>query len=563
MRTAKRSLLCLAVLLIITSSYGMASSNGVKPTSWKGTTLRKIPVNYRTDGFSQYFYPEPPMTKEALEQTMVEPLVQGGISVIEWGCCAGSRLTYDTKVGQMYGVGLTDEQWSKARKGDLRCYQNLKSLVDAGVDPLTAAVEYAHKRGIKIFARLEMNKAYGPVDSWTWYILNDDFTMNHPEYRLPDQLLQDFKYKAVRDRKLAILREMAERGCDGILADFESIDLWFADPEAGRPIMTQFIRNIRKMLDDVGAEQNRHIEFMIRVPFQHCYEKGLDWKTCMKENLIDYLSAYKGWPSGDYFDIRMDKFVEYRNRVKSKCKVYGHIWQALGLIDTDESPTGKKRYSKPKTDGMYYAQALIHNRVGCDGIELGFASPQQWRPFYGELGTPSKIEFADKCYMVDVGPYMPVVFEPAKDRKSVKIRKRVALRVADDIAKAEKSGYAVKANVVLTCRALNENEKIQMFINGRGPVVITAESLGKQNEGGIKSTKEIRANAARNKKTETQTSFINEYGWWNRGRKEIAFPADWLNLGDNKIDFVYSADSAAGAARLEIVWVELTLDYTK
>lgn len=534
-----------------------------KKTCWDNTKLRQIPVNYRTDGFSQYYVAQFPLTKERLEQEMVEPLAAGGIATIEWGLCAGSRVTYDSKVGQLFGDGLTTKQWNMMRRGDLRAYRNLTALIDSGVDPFTAAIEYAHKLGVKIFGRLEMNKEYGPIGSWDWLGFTDDFSKNHPEYRIPGSLDLDFKYKAVRDRKLALLREIAEKGCDGILADFLSRPVYFADPDTGRPVMTQFIRDIRRMLNEVGAAQNRHIEFMIRVSFNDSRERGLDWKTCMKEGLIDYISAYKGWPSGDYFDIRMDEFVAYRNQIKSKCKVYGHIWQALGLIDTDPSPTGKKRYSKPKTRGMDYAQALVYNRVGCDGIELGYASPQQWVPYLGTLGDPAAIEFANKHYMVDVGPYMPLVFDPAPQNNRCKIKKTVNLRVADDINKAKRSGYQVEANIILYCRALTQGETIEFYVNGNGPVLITAESLKGQNRGSFVSTAQINSKRAHNVKTEQERTFLNEPNWWRRGEKKILFPAEWLRLGDNRLDFRYSGDSTVDAKELEIVWVDLTLNYIK
>ena len=245
MRTVKESLLCLAVLLIITSSYGMASSNGGKPTSWKGTTLRKIPVNYRTDGFSQY-HEEDILTREQIEQKLVDPLAKGGIAVVEWGLSTGSPLSYDTKMGQLYGEGVTDEQWKMVREGDFRVYHNLKTLIDSGNDPFAVAIERAHELGMKIFGRLILNNEYGPVGGWTWQILVDNFNKQHPEYRIQGSVLLDFAYKAVRDRKLSIIREIAQYDCDGVMLDLIP-STFFSDPEKGRPIMTQFIRDIRKM----------------------------------------------------------------------------------------------------------------------------------------------------------------------------------------------------------------------------------------------------------------------------------------------------------------------------
>ncbi len=529
-----------------------------KPTQWENTKLRKIPVNYRTDGFSQYF-DEDILTREQVERKLVDPLAKGGIDIIEWGLSTGSPLSYNTHVGHLFGEGLTDKQWKMVRKGDFRVYHNLKTLIDSGNDPFEVAIERAHKLGIKIFGRLILNKEYGPVGSWTWQILTDNFNKQHPEYRIPGSVFLDFAHKEVRERKLAILREIATQyQCDGIMLDFIP-SFFFANPEKGKSIMTQFVRKIRKMLDKIGASRGRRLEFMVRIPYRKKYQKCLDWKRWMKDELIDYISVYTNWPSGDYFDVRMDEFVSYRNQIGSKCRVYGHIWQALGLIDTDPSPTGKKRYGKPKTRGMFYAQALIHNRVGCDGIELGFASPQQWKAFYGELGTPEKIEFADKRYMVDVGLYMPIIF----DITSHKIRKTVTLRVADDINKARKSGYKVEAKIILYCRSLRRGEIIKVFVNGNGPLLITAESLKEQNKGSFVGTAQINRRRARNSRTEHEISFINKPNWWKKGEKKICFPAEWLLCGENRLDFQYYNTKMQNTEKLEIVWIDITLNYSK
>ncbi len=527
-----------------------------------GPAIRELPVLYRTDGFSQYYRAQYPLTKEKLEHEMVDPLVKGGVSGIIWGISAGSRVTFDSKTGQLLGDGVTSAMWTKMRTGDLNAYRNLKHLIDAGQDPLTIAAARARQSGVKLFAYMHVNKEYGPIGSWTWQLLTDDFSKSHAEYRIPGSLLLDFSHKEVRDRKLAILRDAAETGIDGVALNL--LTRFFADPETGRSVLTQFIRDVRKMLDEVGTRRGRRLELLVRVPFQDAYQRGIDWKVYMREGLIDRLSAFKGWPASDYFDVPMDRFVEFKREIESPCKINGFIWQALGLVDTDPSPSGKKRYSKPKVPGMYYAQALIHNRVGCDGIELGFASPYQWRAFYGELGTPNKIAYADRRYMVDIRPYMPIVFGKRHDGDAVRHeRKEVQLRIADDIQKACTSHLSAKSQAILYCRSLTEGERIDLYVNGKGPVVITAQTLKQQNQGSPVTTRDIRRNRARNARTENSLSFLNTPNWWKRGEKKVPFPSEWLVLGRNVLEFRYTPSDQQESKTLEIIWVELTVDYTK
>ena len=72
---------------------------------------KRIPIFYRTDGFSKYYGTKYPLTKEKLQKEMVDPLVQGGVSGIIWGITAGSRVTFDSQTGQLLGDGLTPQMW--------------------------------------------------------------------------------------------------------------------------------------------------------------------------------------------------------------------------------------------------------------------------------------------------------------------------------------------------------------------------------------------------------------------------------------------------------------------
>ena len=135
--------LSFAVLLISSFFCGGGAIEAESATDWEGTEVRTIPVNYRTDGFSQYFN-EDILTREQVEQKLVDPLAKGGVAVIAWGLSTGSPLSYDTHVGQLFGEGLTETQWKMARKGDYRVYHNLKTLIDSGNDPFAVAVERSH-----------------------------------------------------------------------------------------------------------------------------------------------------------------------------------------------------------------------------------------------------------------------------------------------------------------------------------------------------------------------------------------------------------------------------------
>lgn len=100
----------------------------------------------------------------------------------------------------------------------------------------------------------------------------------------------------------------------------------------------------------------------------------------------------------------------------------GFIWFALGFVSTDPMPSdrkgGVKRYEKPKTRGMFFAQAHLFHRAGVDAIELVDGSGLAWsdRRWYDQLADPETVRLADKHYTVDPKPHIPVRFAPPNAR---------------------------------------------------------------------------------------------------------------------------------------------------
>ena len=523
--------------------------------AWDRYELRRIPIAYRHDGFSMYYKTQPPMTRAFLEKTYVDPFKGTNAPILVWGLGPGSVFCYDTKVGQVFGAPLTDAQWKLMRTGDRHVYDNVMGLIKEGNCPLKVAVERGRELGLKIIARLEMNHEYGPAsdDNWLWVGLVGDFNKRHPEYRIPRTVMLDYKHKAVRDFKLAIFREAAEAGVDGLALDFAVYFPHFEKPDC--TIMTQFVRDVRAMLDDVGGRQNRWIEIMARVPFNTALKYGLDWKTWMKERLIDTIVPTHRWPN-ETFDIAIEEFVSLGNQ--TGVAVFPTVWQALGFVSTDLHPSdekkGVRRYSKPKTQGMYFAQALLFHRAGADGLQLGFSDDQWLRmPWLNDLADPAKVTFADKHYMVDAKPHCPVEFPLPEKGPPYTASKTVPLRIGDDVAKARREGYDVTAKLVFYLRPLRKGERLEVAVNGNDPVTVT----GDDRVGDTADAAPIDPRRARDK------SFIHDRSWWRRGETPVSVKADWFRLENNAIQLTYSTASADVAPPFTITWIDLLLDYER
>jgi len=531
--------------------------------TWQAQRLRTIELAYRHDGFSMYFYPEPPMTRRQLEEDYVDPFRNGHTSMLVWGLGPGSVFCYNTKVGQICGAPLTAEQWKMVNAGDRRVYDNLMALIREGGCPLRMAVERAHKHGLKVIARLEMNHEYGPAspDNWMWVYLVGDFNKKHPEYRIPGSVHLDFKHQAVRDFKMAILREAVQAGADGVSMDFVVYPPHFASPD--KVIMTQFVRDVRSMLDEAGKTQNRRLELMVRVPCSGGPALGLDWKTWMKERLIDYVV-----PSNtSLFDIDIGEFVSMGHR--TGVRVLPTLWQEIAApVDTDESPgeeeKGLVRYTKPKTREMFFAQALLAHRAGADGLQFGFACDEWKTPknasreeraernpharfWLDDLADPAKVEFADKHYTANSCPV--VRFSPPEDNPTAPIEHTLSLRIADCIPKARRSGIDVTAELVLFGTPLRQGERLTVRINAHGPVVV--EGRCETSEGD--ASDESAGHPAK--------PSVFQKDWWRRGERRVSIRPEWLQIGNNTIRITYEPGSTAVKRPLSVNWLDLMIHY--
>jgi len=528
---------------------------------WRQTELKLLPLAYRHDGFSMYFYTEPPMTRATLQERFIDPFGGSHVKTLVWGLGPGSVFCYDTKVGEIFGDPLTEEQWQMCRPQDRWVNQNVHALIDAGADPLHVAAERGHELGLKVYGRLEMNAEYAPDDpnNWMGVAFTGSFNKQHPEYRIPGTPFLDFAHKEVRAFKLAIFREVVDAGMDGVYMDFIRKPPYFATPDCNT--MTQFIRDCRSMLDEIGAARGEHLDIMVRVPFVGYIELGIDWKTWMREGLVDIVvpSFTRVGPGqqGYQFFVPVDEFVRLGEATGTK--VYACIWHDLGLVSHDPAPDGRQRYAKPKTKEMYFAEALLYHRSGVCGIELARSTGDEWlsRSWENDLADPGKVEFADKHYMVDVGPYIPVEF-PLSSKPPFISKARVPLLVADDIRKARAAGHSVDATLVFYCRGLQEGEELSIYINGNGPVTVVG-GLPEESEkqAPVKWEKHFGGALIR------PASWIFEKDWWKRGEHRVPIEPTWLRMGKNTIRFVYSTELPDVRPSLWISWIDLLLEYNK
>ena len=166
---------------------------------------------------------------------------------------------------------------------------HMRQWLDAGIDVVRMLVEKSHQRGLEAFWTHRVNGVDRQSDGVTRAVI--PMKQQHPDWLLEGGWW-NLAVPGVQDYKAAVLRELVHK------YDFDGIDLDFARHPPHLPIgrqwehredMTDFIRRVRRMLQDVAKRRGRPCLLSVRVPatVPGCHYDGLDVGTWIREGLID------------------------------------------------------------------------------------------------------------------------------------------------------------------------------------------------------------------------------------------------------------------------------------
>ena len=172
----------------------------------------------------------------------------------------------------------------------------------------------------------------------------------------------NYSKEGVRQHLLSFVRDVLEHyDVDGVEYDYMRMIHVFplgTGPE-NAPLLTEFHRRTREILDKAGRKRGRKLELGVRVPhvLSHCHDVGFDVEAWIKEGLVDYVvPAHFGHTD---FNTRVEDFRELTEG--TDCRVYpstgGYNWTG---------PSRLKSY-RPK---HFYAAAHNWYGFGADGIEI-------------------------------------------------------------------------------------------------------------------------------------------------------------------------------------------------
>ncbi len=226
----------------------------------------------------------------------------------------------DTYVPEVYFDGLNAYYRSdRCPNWDSPRYRRFDAIMDSGTMPLEIFVEEAHRQGMELLAGFRINDRHR---------VHKSFFEEHPDWMLKDLGHGvDYSLPEVRDWMFSIVEEVPDRfDVDGIEFNFIRHGYCFPPATAAdqHPIMTDFMRRVRKMLNDIGKRRGRHLLLGVRVPttLEECRHFGFDLPTWVAEKLIDYVAPT------DYhytnFNMEVEAFSEL-TRSSDSCFLYPAI----------------------------------------------------------------------------------------------------------------------------------------------------------------------------------------------------------------------------------------------
>ena len=315
------------ILCLLVAGLGPVDGRGAAPPAPRNAP-RLLVIN--DDGFSGFFGGRYRSVADVRRRIL--RLRDTQVAVLEWCVTCASRVNYRSRATELVGDGVTEFP----RRGDRLVHETLKAIADSGVDLTRAVADACREAGIACYASLRMNGDYAP--GWMGEVLprmtNSTFWWAHPEFRVrgrkgEDRTKLSYAFAEVRRFKLAILREAATSGVDGINLDFlrhppfvgydapiiESFrarhgidprELPEDDPRwvaARGEVLTAFVREARAALDAAGRSAGRRLGLSARVDWREYRTWGGDIGRWLREGWLDYFVLAQHSLGGYEFDL--------------------------------------------------------------------------------------------------------------------------------------------------------------------------------------------------------------------------------------------------------------------
>lgn len=373
------------------NSIYSARNNGVEAKLVALTEQRKIARHRRrriimnNDGNDFHnATPEEPKTPETFLSKRTTPLLGTHVDSIFYCTGVFNYYTHRSNESELF----TDD--SIATK-------YVHELIRHGTDSLEVMTNFCHDNDLEIFWSMRMNDTHDFQHDrlmCQWKRDNPELLVATPDERISYGCKRwsalDYAKLEVRQKVLRILTDVATRyDVDGIELDFCRHPVFFKPQMTGRKVygkyiamMTDLLRQIRRVLDAVAVRRSRPFLLAIRVPdsIGYCKAIGLDLVAWLQEGWVDLIS------SCDYFKLEpWETLVEL-----------GHSYNVpvYACLEARRILHGQKK--DPVTSlKIWRGEAYNAWQGGVDGIYT-FNQFVPQAPVFRELGDPQLLETLDR-----------------------------------------------------------------------------------------------------------------------------------------------------------------------
>ena len=273
-----------------------------------------------------------------------------------------------------------------------------------GFDPLKVVVERAHEKGIQLLCSVRINEPSSP-DGENLYMVGK-LKFERPEVMIGGDdphaaCAYDFAHPEVRRERLAVIEEVCDRyGADGLEID-DYIRVFFKphEVEKNTPVLTDFVREVRDLLDRISRKRGHRMCLAARVhPIEAAnLAVGMDVRTWVSERLIDVVVPSSGGPETGFVDC--SPYAEWLIDA-------AHQADASVYFRPGAAPYDDRHHSV--TVEMYRAMYSVYGQAGADGLYLeNLPWPHTERKYLvlREMGDPDIFARKAKHYLL--GPRGP------------------------------------------------------------------------------------------------------------------------------------------------------------
>ena len=314
--------------IVITGFTGLVLLAGCVASSDSGyahkraeALARSRPLVYNTDGCDILYWPtNMPVSVEGFKNRRLKYALDSRISTVSY-CPQSAGFGHFTC--RMAGEPATGTV-SVAHHGQASARNAAQDFFNLGTDALEMASEFCRSNNLELFVSIRMNDQHDGSSSPEkgYSALFPEFKKQHPEClmgafgsRNEHMFRQgrgnwscvNFAMPIVRDRVRQFVREFLENyDIDGIEFDFNRHLVLFKSVAEGgiasqeeRDMMTELMRDIRKIAEEVGRCKNHPFVIVMRAPDSLSFNRdcGIDLERWFEEKLVDI------WIGGGYFRL--------------------------------------------------------------------------------------------------------------------------------------------------------------------------------------------------------------------------------------------------------------------